>query len=203
MTDPDHPRLAALTAHSDLPGPHGSRSLRRGSSGSSRIPASSPARIPVAVSTAKIAASRRWPDDRPWHAFASAESSSLVNTGTSFFAHLRGTQPGHRVRELFLVRQPAEELLQSPELIAGISVAVPGEQMDQPSLHVMAADLVPLGAPGALDQVSRSKPRHRLNIGPHRLRRLALGRQVQPERSDLRRERPGIQGLDPPGTRLA
>jgi len=74
--------------------------------------------------------------------------------------------------------------------------------MDQPSLHVMAADLVPLGAPGALDRVSGSKPRHRLNIGPHRLRRLALGRQVQPERSDLRCERPGIQELDPPGTRL-
>ena len=31
-----------------------------------------------------IAASRRWPNGRPWHAFASAESSSLVNTGTSF-----------------------------------------------------------------------------------------------------------------------
>jgi hypothetical protein len=36
-------------------------------------PASSPARIPIAVSTAKIAASRRSPNDRPWHAFASAE----------------------------------------------------------------------------------------------------------------------------------
>jgi len=34
--------------------------------------------------------------------------------------HLRGAQPAHRVRDLLFVRQPAEELLQSPELVAGI-----------------------------------------------------------------------------------
>ena len=69
VADPDHPRLAALTAHSDLPGPQIQITAAR----VERVvadPGQLPARIPVAVSTAKIAASRRWPNDRPWHAFA-------------------------------------------------------------------------------------------------------------------------------------
>jgi hypothetical protein len=40
--------------------------------------------MPVAVSTAMIAASRRWANERPWQVFSRADSSSLVNTGTSF-----------------------------------------------------------------------------------------------------------------------
>src|SRR5690348_16140695 len=52
-----------------------------------------------------------------------------------------GAQPGHRVRELLLLGQPAEELLQGPELVAGIRVAVPAQKVDQPPLHVVAADL--------------------------------------------------------------
>ena len=31
-----------------------------------------------------IAVSRRWANERPWQVLASADSSSLVNTGTSF-----------------------------------------------------------------------------------------------------------------------
>src|SRR6202044_3133482 len=60
-----------------------------------------------------------------------------------------GAQPDHRVRELLLLGEPAEELLQGPELVAGVRFAVPRQQVDQPPLHVVADDLVPRGAAGA------------------------------------------------------
>ena len=47
------------------------------------IPASSDSRMPVAVNTAMIAASRRAANDRPWQAPCSSDSSTLVNTGTA------------------------------------------------------------------------------------------------------------------------
>ena len=92
---------------------------------------SRPAPRPVAVSTAMIAASRRWANERPWQVLSRADSSSLVKTGTSFSVTL-GAQPDHRVRDLFLLGEPAEELLQGPELVAGVGVAVAGQQVDQP-----------------------------------------------------------------------
>ena len=46
--------------------------------------------MPVAVSTAMIAVSRRWVKLRPAHACSSRVSSSLVKTGTS----LAGTRGG-------------------------------------------------------------------------------------------------------------
>jgi hypothetical protein len=60
-----------------------SRSLRAGSPGWQQIPASSDRRMPVAVSTAMIAASRRAANGRPWQAFWSSDSSPLVKTGTA------------------------------------------------------------------------------------------------------------------------
>jgi hypothetical protein len=66
---------------------------------------------PGRLCKALIAASRRWAKLRPWQVFFRAESSSLVNTGTSFSLRLGGAQPGHRVRELLFRSQPAEELL--------------------------------------------------------------------------------------------
>jgi hypothetical protein len=83
VPDPDHPRPAALAAHGDLPPPQVDIAAPRVTR-VIPVPASSPARIPVAVSTAMIAASRRWANVRPWQVFSRAESSSLVNTGTSF-----------------------------------------------------------------------------------------------------------------------
>jgi hypothetical protein len=66
---------------------------------------------PGRLCKALIAASRRWAKLRPWQVFSRAESSSLVNTGTSFSLTLGDAQPGHRVRELLFRSQPAEELL--------------------------------------------------------------------------------------------
>ena len=40
-----------------------------------------------------IAASRRWANERPWQVLARADSSSLVNTGTSFSATLGERSP--------------------------------------------------------------------------------------------------------------
>jgi hypothetical protein len=134
-----------------------------------------------------IAASRRWTNDRPWQAFSRADVSSLVNTGTTFSVTLGARSPAIGVGDLLLLGQPPEELLQRPELAAGIGVAVPGQQVHHPSLHVMTADLLPPGARGPGDQVRGGEPGHGLGIGPHRLRCLALGGQVQPERLDLRR----------------
>jgi hypothetical protein len=124
-----------------------------------------------------------------------------VNTGTSFSVTF-GAQPGHRVRDLLLRGKPSEELLQRPVLVAGIRVAVPGQQMDQPPLHVVAVYLLPPGPGGAGDQVGGGEPCHCVGVGPHRLGRLALGGQVQPERADLTLENPGVKRLPPPGTRL-
>jgi len=81
------------------------------------------------VSTATIAASRRWANERPWQVFSRAESSSLVKTGTSFSLTFGAAQRGHRVQDLLLLGQPAEELLQRPELVTGVRVAVPGQQV--------------------------------------------------------------------------
>ena len=75
-----------------------------------------------------IAASRRWAKLRPWQLFSRAESSSPVDR-YQLLAHLGGTQPGHRVRELLFLGEPAEELLQGPELVAGIGIAVAGQQV--------------------------------------------------------------------------
>ena len=96
-----------------------------------------------------IAASRRWANVRPWQVFSRADSSSLVNTGTSLSLTVGGAQPGHGVRELFLFGEPAEELLEGPGLVAGVGVAVAGQQVHQPPLHVMAGYLVPPGVAGA------------------------------------------------------
>ena len=116
-----------------------------------------------------IAASRRWANVRPWQVCSRADSSSLVNTGTSLSRHLGGAQPCHRVGQLLFLGEPAEELLQGPELVAGVRVAVPGQQVDQPPLHVVAADLLPPGAAGTRDQVGGGEPGHGLGVGPHRL----------------------------------
>jgi hypothetical protein len=90
-------------------------------------------------------------------------------------------QPGHRVGELFLLRQPLEELLQRPVLVAGVRIAVEAEQPHHPALHIMALYLVPPGAGGPRDQVGGGELLHRLGVGPHRLDRSAASGQVQPE----------------------
>ena len=49
--------------------------------------------MPVAVSTAMIAVSRRWVKLRPAHARSSRASSSLVKTGTSLSVTRGGCSP--------------------------------------------------------------------------------------------------------------
>jgi hypothetical protein len=74
VADLDDPVLAALAADGDLPLPQ-AMSLRRGSPGPYRRPASSDSRMPVAVNTAMIAVSRRWAKLRPAHTCSSLDSS--------------------------------------------------------------------------------------------------------------------------------
>ncbi|MGO9218057.1 MAG: hypothetical protein ACLP5E_09880 [Streptosporangiaceae bacterium] len=56
-------------------------------------PAISASRMPVARNTAMIAASRRWANVRPAHAWSIRDSSSAVKTGTSFSAAAGGRSP--------------------------------------------------------------------------------------------------------------
>ena len=201
MADPDHPRLTALAAHGDLPGTQ----IHIATAWIVRVVAD-PGQIPR---TDPACGEHR--DDRRIAPLTERPALARLLQRGKFFAgeyrhqllrYLWAAQPGHRVRNLLLVRQPAEELLQCLELIAGIGVAVPGQQMNQPALHVVAGHLVPAGATGARDQVGGGEPGHRLRVGPDRLGGLGLGRQVQPERPDLGRERTGVQGLASPGARL-
>jgi hypothetical protein len=68
-----------------------------------------------------------------------------------------------RVRDLLLVSQPLEELLERPELAAGVCGAVSVQQPGDPLLHVSLARLLPPGAAGIRE-------------------RAGGGGQVQPER---------------------
>ena len=55
------------------------------------------------------------------------------------------TQPDWRVGNLFLGREPLEELLQAPVLVAGIGRAVPVQQPHHPLLDVPLTGLLPPG----------------------------------------------------------
>ena len=74
-------------------------------------------------------------------------------------------------------------------------MAVPGQQVDQPPLHITAADLLPAGVAGAGDQVGGGEPRHGLGVGPHRLGGLTLGGQVQLDGSISGENTPASSGL--------
>src|SRR5689334_14489696 len=106
------------------------------------MPAISDRRMPVAVNTAMIAASRRWANVPPRQARSRSDSSTLVNTGTSGTVTL-GAEPHHRVAEVLLGGQPFEELPECAELDAGVGAAVAAQQVDNPPLHILGVDLVP------------------------------------------------------------
>jgi hypothetical protein len=72
---------------------HRSTSLRRGSPGLYRMPASSPRWIPVAQNTAIIAAPQRCWNDRPVHARSSLSRSPEVKTGTGRSGTCGGRSP--------------------------------------------------------------------------------------------------------------
>ena len=150
---------------------HKSTSLRRWLLASYRIPASSPRRIPVAVSTVRIAASRRWATELPWEASSRADSLfAAQHRHQQLLAHLGGAQPGHQVRKLLFLGEPAEELLQRAELVAGVGVAVPGQQVDQSPLHVVAADPSPTWCSWARGiRWGGGEPLHCFGVSPHRL----------------------------------
>jgi hypothetical protein len=90
-------------------------SLRRGSQ---RMLANSDSRIPVVRRMAITAASRRCWNDRPAQARSSRSrfQSAKMRAGLSERAAASSQPPR---RELFLVGQPLEELLQRTELAAG------------------------------------------------------------------------------------
>jgi hypothetical protein len=134
--------------------------------------------MPVAVSTAMIAVSRRWAKLRPAHARSSRASSSVAKTATSLAGDARRLQSGHRVGQLVLGGQPFEQLLQGAVLVAGVRGAVGVQQLCHPPLDVAAGDLLPAGPPG---QAGGREPLHCLGVGPDRLGGLALGGQPQGE----------------------
>ncbi len=55
----------------------------------------------------------------------SADHSSSEITGTTFSAMRGGPEVGHGVREVFLFREPPEELLKAPVLLVHVGVGVP------------------------------------------------------------------------------
>ena len=87
--------------------------------------ASSDSRMPVAVSTAMTAVSRRWAKLRPAHARSSRVSSSAVKTGTSLSVTRGGASPAigsgswssaasHSGRAANLSHEPEPEVLERP-----------------------------------------------------------------------------------------
>jgi len=56
--------------------------------------------------------------------------------------------------------------VEGSELVAGVGVAVPGQQADQPPLYVVATDLVLPSAAGARDQVGGGEPGLGPGVGP-------------------------------------
>ena len=128
VPDPDHPRPAALAAHGDLPPPQvdiAAPRVTRVIPDPGQLPRPDPGR-------------REHRDDRRVTPLGERAALAGLLQGRKFFAgedrhqllaHLRGAQRGHRVRDLLLLGQPAEELLQRPELVTGVRVAVPGQQV--------------------------------------------------------------------------
>ncbi len=126
-------------------------SARPWPSGSHRMHASSDMRNAVAANTAITSASRRCWNDRP----AQARESRELTVGEDLVRGAGRPQPGHRVGDLLLGRQPPEELLQRPELVAGVRGTVPLQQPDDP--HRGSALSCPLTARQAsLDATDRS-----------------------------------------------
>ena len=111
--------------------------------------------------------------------------------------HRRRTQPGHGIGNLLLGRQPPEELPQRPVLLACVRLAVAAQQPGDPPLNILGAHLAPPGLARLAKQVGGGEPQRRLGVDPDRPGPLVLRRQVQPERGDIRTERPRLQ---PPQT---
>jgi len=180
---------------------HRSRSLRPGSPGSYRIPASSDRRIllPEHGDQGGVAALReraaRAGALQLWQVPGGEDRDGLAGDAGRL-------QPGHGVGDLVLGGEPLEELLEGTVLVAGVRAAVPAQQPHDPPLDVLLADLFPAGEAGLAAQVGGGEPLHRLGIGPYRLGGLPLGGQVQAERADLWLEFPSVQLLGLPGPRL-
>jgi hypothetical protein len=107
--------------------------------------------------------------------------------------HLRRAEPCHRVGDLVLGRQPAEELLECTVLLVGVGLAVAAQQPHHPPLHVLSSYLRPAGLTCLAQQVGGGEPARCLGVDPDRPGRLVLRRQVQLERGHVRRERPRVQ----------
>ncbi len=107
----------------------------------------------------------------------------------------------HGVGELFLSGPPAEELLEGPVLVAGIGVAVAAEEPGYPAPDILPVYLVPVGAASLAQEVSGGEPLDCFGVHPHRLGRLALGREIEPERADCPLERSRSTRLQRPGAR--
>jgi hypothetical protein len=115
---------------------------------------------------------------------------------------VRWPQPGRRVGDVLLGGEPLEEVLQRPELVAGIGAAVVVQEAGGPLLDVLPGYLLPAGMAGAGEEVGGGEPGHRLGVGGDGLGGVALGGQVEPERADLRLEALGVHRPRPPGTGL-
>ena len=153
--------------------------------------------MPVARNTARIAASRRCANVLPRHALLQFRKFYAGEERHRLLPHLGRAQPGHGVGNLVFGGQPAEELPQRPVLLARVRLAVAAQQPRDPPLDVLRVYLLPPGLIRLAEQVSGGEPARRLGVDPDRPGRLVLRRQVQPERGDIRRERPRVQ---PPRT---
>src|SRR5450755_1468114 len=196
MIDPDRPVLAALPADINLP--------------AVQVHVAAARVIPVVADPGQLSQpDARRPEHRHDRRIAPlserAAPARLLQPG-KFYAgekrhrplpHRRRTQPGHGIGNLLLGRQPPEELPQRPVLLPRVGFAVAAQQPGDPPLDILGAYLAPPGLARLAKQVGGGEPQRRLGVDPDRPGRLVLRRQVQPERGDIRTERPRLQ---PPRT---
>jgi hypothetical protein len=122
--------------------------------------------------------------------------------GDGLGGNVRRPRPGHEVGDVLLGGEPFAELLQCPKLVAGVGAAAGQQARESAPPRLAAVLLIWGGWPG--EQVC-GESGYRPGVGGDRLGGLALGRQMQAERDDLRMEASGVHrplcGLTTPGER--
>lgn len=101
-----------------------------------------------------------------------------------------GPEPDHRAGQVILNGQPLEELFQGTVLLVQVSLAVPAQKPLHPLPDICRVNLLPPGPIRLLKQVPGGEPARSAGVNPDGSLSLVLCRQVQPERGDVRRERP-------------
>jgi hypothetical protein len=133
--------------------------------------------MPVAVSTAMMASSRRAANDRPWQALSSSDSSPLVKTGTARRTPGSDRGQGKAVELGRLVPSPGSLWIAGQQVWLGpamtgrtvrlwaglkqVHLLLGGHRIKTLPSRLDARDLARLTAAGAQPAARRRCPRHR------------------------------------------